>query len=61
MLLKHDRDTDMTMVEELIAKKIVTTPVNILFSDTEKETGYIRIHFAVADGVAEKVAAMLGK
>ena len=60
-LLKHDRDSDMTMVEELIAKKIVTTPVNILYNDSTKNTGYIRIHFAVADGVAEKVAAILGK
>jgi len=58
MLLKHDRDSDMAMVEELVAKKIVTTPANILFSD-EKDTGYIRIHFAVQPEVAEKVANII--
>ena len=58
-LLKHDRDSDMAMVEELIAKKVVTTPINILFSDSKKNTGYIRMHFAVQAEVAEKVATML--
>jgi aspartate/methionine/tyrosine aminotransferase len=60
-LLKHDRNTDIAMVEELITKKIVATPANILFNDSTKETGYIRIHFAVASGVAEKVATILEK
>ena len=59
MLLKHDRDSDMATVEELITKKIVTTPVNILFADSTKNTGFIRIHFAIKPEVAEKVAEIL--
>lgn len=59
MILKHDRPTDMGMVEELIAKKVVTTPMNILFDDSSKETGYIRIHFAPREEVARKVAEIL--
>lgn len=59
MMLKHNRKSDMAAVEELMEKKIVTTPANILFSDSAKDTGYIRIHFAVADGVAEKIASGL--
>ncbi len=59
MLLKHDRESDMAMVEELIKKKVVTTPANILFNDTTKETGYIRIHFAVKPEVAKEVAKIL--
>ena len=61
MLLKHDRATDMDMVEELITKKIVTTPINILFDNSTKNTGYIRIHFAVTNGITQKVAAILEK
>ncbi|MFH1354472.1 MAG: pyridoxal phosphate-dependent aminotransferase [bacterium] len=59
MMLKHGRENDMAAVEELIKKKIVTTPGNILFADSTKETGYIRIHFAVADGVVEEVQEIL--
>lgn len=58
MLIKHDRDTDMSLVEELIAKKVVTTPANILTSD-KKDTGYIRIHFAVKPETANQVANIL--
>jgi len=61
MLLKHNRKSDLAAMEELIEKKVVVTPVNILFSDSSKNTGYIRIHFAVAEGVAEKVAGILRK
>jgi len=60
MLLKHERKSDMAMVEELIRKKIVATPVSILFADS-KDTGYIRIHFAVRPEVARKVAGALGE
>lgn len=56
MMLKHTKGSDMAVVEELIRKKVVTTPANILYSDSTKDTGYIRIHFAVRKGVAEKVA-----
>lgn len=56
MMLKHNRESDMATVEELIQKKIVTTPGNILYADSTKDTGYIRIHFAVADGVAKEIA-----
>jgi len=61
MMLKHNKASDMAVVEELIEKKIVVTPANILYSDSAKDTGYIRIHFAVADGVAEAVAGILKK
>ncbi|MFH1353813.1 MAG: pyridoxal phosphate-dependent aminotransferase [bacterium] len=59
MMLKHGRENDMAAVEELIKKKIVTTPGNILFADSTKETGYVRIHFAVKPEVAIKVAGIL--
>ncbi len=59
MLLKHDDENDMAVVEELIAKKIVTTPLNVLYSDTENNTGYIRIHFALNSEVAKKVQEIL--
>lgn len=58
MPVKHDRDTDMSLVEELIAKKIVTTPANILTSN-KKDTGYIRVHFAVKPETATQVANIL--
>lgn len=60
MLLKHDRPTDMAVVEELMAKKIVTTPANIFFNDQSQETGYLRIHFAVQEKTAQRVAEILG-
>ncbi len=59
MMLKHNKGSDMAVVEELIRKKVVTTPGNILYSDSDKDTGYIRIHFAVKPTVAEKVADIL--
>ncbi len=59
MMLKHHGKSDMAVVEELIQKKIVITPGNILFADSSKDTGYIRLHFAVAEGVADKVAGIL--
>ncbi len=59
MMLKHDRKSDLEMVEELIVKKVVTTPANIMFSDPSKETGYVRIHFAVKPEEAKKVAEIL--
>ena len=61
MMLKHNKESDMAAVEELIEKKIVSTPANILYADSTKETGYIRIHFAVADGVADKVVEILAR
>ena len=61
MLILHNRESDMAAMEELIKKRIVVTPANILFSDSAKDTGYIRIHFAVAEGVAERVAGILRK
>ena len=59
MLMKHDRPTDMAVVEELIKKKIVTTPATIFFHDRSKETGYLRIHFAAREEAAQKVAEIL--
>lgn len=61
MLMKHDRPTDMAVVEELIKKKVVTTPATIFFHDRSKETGYLRIHFAAREEVARKVAEILSK
>jgi aspartate/methionine/tyrosine aminotransferase len=61
MLMKHDRPTDMAVVEELIAKKIVTTPATIFFHDRSKETGFLRIHFAAKEEAARKVAEILTK
>jgi len=60
MLLKHDESSDMEAVKKLMKRGIVTTPLNILYSDSEKDTGYIRIHFAVSKETAEKVADILG-
>ena len=60
-MLKHNKRSDMAVVEELVEKKIVVTPANILYADSTKETGYIRIHFAVADGVADKVVEILAR
>ena len=59
MIIKHNRESDMVAMEELIAKKVVTTPVNILFSDTSKDTGYIRAHFACSEEHAKQVADIL--
>jgi aspartate/methionine/tyrosine aminotransferase len=59
MLIKHNRASDMAAMEELMARKIFVTPLNILTSDPSKDTGYIRIHFAVSGETAKKVAETL--
>jgi aspartate/methionine/tyrosine aminotransferase len=59
MLLKHGRGDDMAVVEELIAKKIVTTPLNVLYSNVDKKTGYIRIHFALTVETVKGVQEIL--
>lgn len=59
MLLKHSHPNDIEAMEELISKKVVTTPVNILFSDTTKNTGYIRIHFGVSPQTTRGVEEIL--
>ncbi|MEX1997835.1 MAG: pyridoxal phosphate-dependent aminotransferase [Candidatus Andersenbacteria bacterium] len=59
MLIKHNRESDIAAMEELIAKKVVVTPVNILFSDPSQDTGYIRIHFAISQENCQKVASIL--
>lgn len=59
MILKHNRASDRAALEELIEKKIVATPVNILFSDSSRDTGYIRIHFGVLPETAQGVVAAL--
>ena len=58
-LLKHNRESDMAAMEELMAKKIAVTPLNILFSDPSRDTGYIRVHFALAKETALKVREIL--
>lgn len=60
MLLKHDDESDMAAVEKLLTKKIAVTPVTILYSDSSKDTGYIRIHFGVTKETVEAVVKMLG-
>lgn len=59
MLIKHNRSSDIAAMEELIEKKIVVTPLNILYSDTFQDTGYIRIHFAVSEETADRVSEIL--
>lgn len=59
MFIKHNRESDTVAVKELMDKKIAVTPANILFSDSSKESGYIRIHFAVKPEVAQKVKEIL--
>jgi aspartate/methionine/tyrosine aminotransferase len=59
MLMQHNRESDMAAMEELMAKKVAVTPLNIVFSNSDAETGYIRIHFAVSAAAAQKVAAAL--
>lgn len=61
MIIKHNRSSDAAAVEELLAKKIAVTPLNILYSDSSRDTGYIRIHFAVRPEVAQEVAKALVK
>lgn len=61
MLLKHHRSSDVKTVEDLIAHKVVTTPACLLYADSARDTGFIRIHFAVSPntvrGVQEQLAA----
>jgi len=59
MLIKHNRASDVAAMEELMEKKVVVTPANILYSDPSKDTGYIRIHFGVSADTADKVAKAL--
>ena len=61
MMIKHNRESDMGAMEELRKKKVVVTPANILYSDSSKDTGYIRIHFAVSKQTANAVAKILKK
>ena len=49
----------MAAMEELMAKKIAVTPLNILFSDPSRDTGYVRVHFALAKETALKVREIL--
>jgi aspartate/methionine/tyrosine aminotransferase len=60
MLLKHNRESDMAAMEELMAKKVAVTPASILFSDPEHDTGYVRIHFAAGSEAVRGVAQRLG-
>lgn len=59
MLLKHNRESDMAAVERLFTKKIAVTPVNILYADSSKDAGYIRIHFGVTKETAKAVVDIL--
>lgn len=59
MIIKHNRSSDMATLEELMAKKIVVTPLQILYADPTKDTGYIRIHFGVSPVTARKVSNIL--
>lgn len=61
MLLKHNRENDIAAVEELIARKIVTTPVNILYAKSERNTDYIRIHFAVKSEATKEIVRILAR
>lgn len=59
MIICHNRESDMAAMEELMAKKIVVTPLQILTSTPDKSTGYIRIHFAVSKETAQAVSDIL--
>jgi len=61
MLIKHHRKSDLAAVEELLAKKIVVTPANILYADQSQNTGYIRIHFAVPPETVAEVQRRLAR
>jgi aspartate/methionine/tyrosine aminotransferase len=59
MLLKHNDESDLAVVEKLLTKKIAITPANIFYSDSSKNTGYIRIHFGVTAETTEAVIKIL--
>ncbi len=61
MLVKHNRESDMAAVKELLEKKIVVTPANILFSNPGKDTGFIRIHFAIKPENCDLVVNILNR
>jgi|GEM_PF-2091023 len=61
MLMKHNRASDLAALEELMEKKVFVTPANILYSDPTKDTGFIRIHFAVSPETVKEVRRRLAK
>lgn len=59
MLLEHHKESDLAVMEELIERLIVATPLSILTSKPDKPTGFIRIHFGVSEITAQEVADIL--
>lgn len=59
MIIKHHRASDQAALEELMAKKIVVTPLRILYSHPAHDTGYIRVHFGVSPQTAQGVVRNL--
>ncbi|KKS44192.1 MAG: Aminotransferase class I and II [candidate division CPR1 bacterium GW2011_GWA2_42_17] len=59
LLLRHNRSSDIAAMEELIKKKVVTIPLNMLYSNPLQDTGYIRAHFAITPKNALRVVKFI--
>lgn len=59
MIIKHNRRSDLTAMEELMDKKIFVTPLQILYANSSRDTGYIRIHFGISAKTAKSVSEIL--
>lgn len=59
MLLKHNRASDMAAVDELLERGVAAVPLSLLMNDTNRDTGHVRVHFAVRPETTQAVVKAL--
>lgn len=60
MLIKHFRESDMAALQELLDRGVAVAPGAPFFRPGMKDSGFIRIHFALSMKDRERVVAILG-
>jgi len=59
MMVRHKRKSDMAAMQELLEKGIAVAPGVPFYRPGTKDSGYIRLHFAVSKETAQKVVSLL--
>lgn len=61
MMVKHNRDADEAAMKELLNEGIAVAPGVPFYRPGTKDTGYIRIHFALSPADMKEVVTIIGK
>ena len=59
MLIRHNRERDIAAMQELLDKGIAVAPGVPFFRPGTKDTGYIRVHFALSESDRRRAAEIL--